>query len=338
MPNSVISQITLPSGTTYDIKDAEARAAIAELENYTDFLGVTTTELTDGATTNPIKINGADVTAKKGNITTYGSAEFIFNGTAWQEFGDLSALGALAYKDSASGSFTPSGTVSQPTFTGSSSAVTITAQDNSNGNYAPAGTISQPTFTGGSVSSSGSFTPEGTVNVSVNTTENKTATVSKADSGTATYTPEGTVAAPTISVMTAGATASVTPISEVGTLPSFDASVSGETLTLGFSAGTLPTKGEAVTVKTGDAAYQATAPVFTGTGARLVTGNIPVPSTYNASFSGTEGNVSVSGTASGTVSQPTFTGTKVQLAGTTTAAGSVSQPTFTGTQGSVTVS
>ena len=70
-----------------------------------DYLGVTTTALTDGATTNPITINGEQVTAKKGNIANYGSKEFIFNGTAWQEFGDLSALGALAYKDSATGSF-----------------------------------------------------------------------------------------------------------------------------------------------------------------------------------------------------------------------------------------
>ena len=91
-----------------------------------------------------------------------------------------------------------------------------------------------------------------------------------------------------------------------------------------------------VTVKNGDAAYEASAPDFTGTGVRLVTGNISVPS--SASFTGTEGNLSVSGTTTGSVSQPTFTGTKVQLAGTTTAAGTVSQPTFTGTQATITVS
>ena len=53
---------------------------------------------------------------------------------------------------------------------------------------------------------------------------------------------------------------------------------------------------------------------------------------------GTEGNISVTGTATGDVSTPTFTGNKVQLAGTTTAAGTVSQPSFTGTEGTVTVS
>ena len=59
---------------------------------------------------------------------------------------------------------------------------------------------------------------------------------------------------------------------------------------------------------------------------------------FSGSFTGTEGDVAVTGTPAGTVSQPTFTGSKAQIAGTTTAAGSVSQPTFTGTQGNVSVS
>lgn len=106
-----LSKIILQDGSEYNLKDAAARAAIAELESYTDYLGVTTTVLTDGATTNPITIEGESVTAEKGNIANYGSKEFIFNGTAWQEFGDLSGLGELAYEDSAEGSYTPAGTV-----------------------------------------------------------------------------------------------------------------------------------------------------------------------------------------------------------------------------------
>lgn len=102
-----ISQITLPSGTTYDIKDTQARQAKS-------WKGVTTTALTDGATTNPITINGQSVTAVAGDIASYDETEFIFNGTNWQEFGNLSDLGALAYKDSASGSYTPQGTVAAP--------------------------------------------------------------------------------------------------------------------------------------------------------------------------------------------------------------------------------
>ena len=147
MANSLIKQITLPSGTTYDICDADARSRISSLESYTDYLGVTTTALTDGATTNPITINNESVTAKTGNIVNYnngGSAkEFIFNGTVWQEFGDLSALGTMAYVNSAEAAYTPAGTVSAPDIT-----VTPTTQ-NVIGS-ADAGTLpacTMPTFT-----------------------------------------------------------------------------------------------------------------------------------------------------------------------------------------------
>lgn len=51
------------------------------------WLGVTTTEIEDGDTTNPITINGKSVTAEAGDVVTYSDAEFAFNGTAWQEFG-----------------------------------------------------------------------------------------------------------------------------------------------------------------------------------------------------------------------------------------------------------
>lgn len=101
----------------YDLKDAYARERIASLESYSDYLGVTVTEITDGATTNPISVGGDQVTAKKGNIVNFGSKEFIWNGNQWQEFGDMSALGALAFKDSATGSVTAAGTVSKPNVT-----------------------------------------------------------------------------------------------------------------------------------------------------------------------------------------------------------------------------
>lgn len=118
MPTPVLSQITLPSGTTYDIKDAQARADIEDLwraiSGGLTFLGETTTPLTDGDTTNPIIINDESVTATAGAIVIYGLKEFLFDGTKWAEMGDLSILGALAYKDNASGTFTPSGSVSAP--------------------------------------------------------------------------------------------------------------------------------------------------------------------------------------------------------------------------------
>ena len=94
MPN--LKQITTPNGTVYDLRDSR----VDNLEGFTKYLGKTTTALSDGSTTNPITINGESVTAVTGDIALYGNGEFIFDGTAWAAFGDLGALGALAYKDS----------------------------------------------------------------------------------------------------------------------------------------------------------------------------------------------------------------------------------------------
>ena len=54
--------------------------------------GVTTTEITDGASTNPVVIDGKSYTAKSGDMVTYNSTEFVFNGTVWQEFGAASTI------------------------------------------------------------------------------------------------------------------------------------------------------------------------------------------------------------------------------------------------------
>lgn len=267
MPNLLIKQITLPSGNTYDIVDEGARDLIAELLNYTRYLGVTTTPLEDGDTTNPIMINGESVTALNGDVTTYDHDEFIFNGTIWQKFGSLSGLGSLAYKDTASGS----GTVAVPsTFTS--------------------------TFVGGSDSVSVTGTTAGSVSVT-----KSNVTISKANSGTSTYTPEGSVSAPTISVDTAGTTDTITEVTDVGSMPSY--SVSNEVLII--TGGVVPTTSN-VTVKTGDATYTASAPTFTGTGARLVTDSEVAT---DASFTGdtitSTGTVSPSGTVTTTVASTT---------------------------------
>lgn len=58
------------------------------------WLGVTTTELTDGATVTTITINGEDVEAKKGDIAQYDEQNYAFNGEIWQtvDIIDLTAL------------------------------------------------------------------------------------------------------------------------------------------------------------------------------------------------------------------------------------------------------
>ena len=173
-----LSKITLPSGTTYNLKDAKAREDIAAIEaaiaGGVSFLGITTTALTDGATTNPITIGGQSVSAINGAIVIYGTKEFIWADidTSWHLLGSADEFGALAFKDSASGSYTPHGSVA--------------------------------------------VTPS-------NTTVNS--------------------------------------INDVGTLPTWTATVSNENLTISWSQGTLPTKGSDTTVVSG---IQSAA--FTGTG------------------------------------------------------------------------
>ena len=118
MPDiTYLSKIVLPvnvGGTVtnveYTIKDAEARQLITDLGHALYWIGVTTDALTDGATTNPITVNSESVTAKLGGMASYGGSEFVWNGSAWQELGKNN-FGALAFKSSASGSYTPAGTV-----------------------------------------------------------------------------------------------------------------------------------------------------------------------------------------------------------------------------------
>lgn len=122
-----MSKITLPvdiSGTITDveftIKDAETADAVATLADEVasfgsalKWIGVTTTALTDGDSTNPITINGASVTAVGGNMTAYNGTEFVWDAdtSVWQAFG-TGNLGTLAYQNSASATYTPAGTVS----------------------------------------------------------------------------------------------------------------------------------------------------------------------------------------------------------------------------------
>ena len=341
MPNPSISRITLPSGTTYDIKDSIARQMISAGVSFIvctaasntpygvtwddDGTTITGTLVADEDTmgsfylvpaTNP---SGKDIYAEY--ITVENASQY-----SWEKVGttevDLSNLGDLAYKDSASGNFTPSGTVSQPTFSGNSLTST--------GVFTPSGSVSTPTFTGteGSVSVSG--TPSGSIGVG---------------SGAANYTPAGSVSAPTITVTPATETkyvagsatggGSVTPGSAASaTMPVLTTTVSDEILTISWTAGsftantptsvTLPSF-SSQTIVSGITSATSSQPSFTGTGVDL-------------EFSGTSMSSTGTFTPTGSVSTPTFTGTEGELSVSGTPSGTVSTPTFSGTQGAVTVS
>ena len=140
-----ISKIVRGSDTLY-IKDAEAQAMLSGLTGAMHYIGITTTSLTDGSTTNPIQIDGQSVTAKAGDVVVVAGSgtgagadkEFVFNGTKWQEFGSTGSLKALAFKDNATGSYTPIGTNSSSEVSFNSATTTtqfVTAYKSNTGSF-----------------------------------------------------------------------------------------------------------------------------------------------------------------------------------------------------------
>lgn len=348
-----ISVIQLPSGSSYNIKDAWARQAIQGLGNPTHFLGTSSTIITDGGTQKPT-INNVEVTPQAGDIVVYSNGEFIWSGTTWIELGDLSGLGDLAYKDSASGSVTATGTVSKPTFTGSSSAVTITATDNTNGNYQPKGSISGVAWTGASMTSTGKFTPAGSVSF---TNGNKTATVAPASSGEATYTPAGTVSKPSFTgtAATISSSATYTPAGSVSltktnkTTTVSAASSGTTTYTPGGTVGTptisVKTAGSTTTIKNPTSKTVVTDMSVAEPSATAATGALAYYSVSGETLtlkqivettgdSITTSNVTVkNGDAAYQSSQPSWTGTAVRLVtGNISTADSAS---FSGTEATI---
>jgi len=387
MPDKTyISQIKLPSGTVYDIKDAEARELIEGLGKPTHFIGETTSTLVDGATTNPITIDGKSVTAASGDIVVYQNSEFIFDGTKWILLGDLSGLKALAYKDSASGTYTPAGSVSTPTFSGDSL--------ESTGSYTPAGTIELTTtattvvsgvdkstgavqgmktagsVTAGAAASLGAgFVTDGTAASATFTEGAFTPNVptvidtTKFNGGSAATFTEGAFSAGTLPSFSEGAFTQ-------GTLPELTTSVSNEILTIGFDAGSLPTKAadtwsagtlpsKAADTFNGGAAASLGAGFYTaGTAASKAedsfsfTANVPTAVDVSKFDGGSATSVTLPTfeektfvtdvtATSGSQNIPTgatFTGTAGTVAVSGTPTGTVSQPSFTGTEATITVS
>lgn len=252
MPNSVISQIVIGSNT-YDIKDAYARQLIEDLGDAVYWIGVTTTALTDGATTNPITVSGESVTADIGGMAQYSGEEFVWNGSAWQSIGKNN-FGDLAFADTASASYTPEGTIEVTPTTDSVYSITdvgtlpvVDPQTDSVYSITDVGTLPSVDPTDTTVYS---ITDVGTL-PSVNPTD--TTVYSITDVGTL----------PTVSPTTD----TVYSITDVGTLPTF--TVSGEVLT--FTAGTLPTKGTAQTV-VADVGYTAGTLPTKGSAQTVLTG------------------------------------------------------------------
>lgn len=308
------------------------------------------TDITGGAMTFLGIKDALPTTGNPGDVVIVGTAEYVYSDGEWHLYGDEGVyatiagveeayvkktlkiagidledsitadelktalgLGALAYKDSASGTI---------------EGIVTGVQD---AKYTPAGSVEVVlSQTSTAVASAGQFTPAGTV--TGNVTAAGTISIAESEDGTQI---SGTVSAPTITVTPA--TASVQHISSVGELPSYTApqyvapsvaeaksqfasegmvaTVNGDELVISvaakadaltatgfnagsytegsFDAGKLPELGAAQTVVTGIASAEASAPVFTGHkfGATFAGSNVAIA----AEFAGQEGTVNVSG-------------------------------------------
>lgn len=272
----VLSQVNV-NGEDYYLKDKEAREKIDALSSATHFIGKTTSAMTDGHT-GDVVIGGETITPQRGDIVyaengglSGEEVEFIFNGSKWQELGSTGNLKALAFKDEASTDYTPAGTVSQLSFTGTAGSVSVSGT--------PTGSISSAVHIG---EGNGNYTPTGSVS-KPDITVTSTATTGK------------------YLVTDAGSIATYT-------LPELKTEVDGEILTISFNQGTfyggaLPTLDTNTQVLTGVRAELATNPEFTGqatdltftgtafdsTGTFTPSGNVSQPS-----FTGTKATITVS--------------------------------------------
>ena len=176
---------------------------------------------------------------------------------------------------------TPSGSVSQPTFTGTQSTISVSGT--------PSGSVSQPTFTGDAVSISGTVTPTG--NISGTGVSLGTKSISEITSvGTLPSKAADTYVAPSASYDSSTETITFTP---------------GSFSEGAFSAGTLPTS-SSTTVADGSATV--TDPIFTGDQVSISGTVTPTGTVSQPTFTGTQMTSTGTYTPTGSVSQPTFTG------------------------------
>ena len=281
-----ISKITLPNGDNFLIKDQAARQDIQTLKDTvvgtTHYRGTadaiqssisgTNKSMRDGATSNGniVMTDGTTLTPQNGDIIIIGTSgtneaapkEYIFKLTSstgptgvWNEFGSTGSLKALAFKDNATASYTPRGTINALTFTGTAATISST--------YKPVGTISTPSFTGTtatitvtseplqsdvtiSTASSGSanYTPDGTISRPTFTGSSSTVrlTSGTGPGGETNYTPEGSNSAPTLSISTRNEDVYVIKqtldqvgqaVPAIGSSPSLSMTVNSENLTIG---------------------------------------------------------------------------------------------------------
>lgn len=335
-----LTKVTV-GGVTYTIVDAQARAEIqnilSQLTGGMRYIGtcINPANITSDGVQTPVYIKSGKETDKtafcyytgtKPTETTYsfggvtynltfvelkagdtvisGQREYVFSDadSRWHEFGSTGSLKALAFKDNASGTIKPKGTVGS-TFKGTAQTVTHTVSSS------------------GSVSAQGDYTPEGTVAQGSQTK----GTFIKSYPGAKSKLDRTNIKGVTDTTKTASK-------ANASTINGLTAKVSGETLILtaesvSFSDVVVPVAdATAKTVATGTLSA-------TGTGGEVMTGlgtattGDAVTDVANPTFTGKAKTVSVTGTNTG-----------VKIADHSITPGGTVTSTFTGTQETVTVS
>lgn len=252
---SYINKITLPTGGVYWLRDEQARELIQSLTGGAmTFEGVSNDyhDLYDYSHQATISMSSGNTftATRPGQVVIRDDGkEFIWatigTDSMWQEFGDMSALKSFAYANTGTGTYTPTGTVSQPTATFSGTQATIKATGT------PSGTVSKPTFSGTQATIKTSGTPGGTVSKPTFSGTPATISVKGTPTGKVPYTPAGSIS------LSQQASLSLTQdtvneISNLGALPT----TASQTVVTGVTGGAAATtKGQTVvTGVTGGAA------------------------------------------------------------------------------------
>ena len=121
-------------GKSYDgsnavsITAAELRAHLG-INNALHFIGLTTTTITDNATTSTITVNGNSHTAVAGDVVLYNDNEYVFDGSKWLELGDGSSHALKTNTITAGNGLTGGGQLgSNPTLNvGAGNGITVSA-------------------------------------------------------------------------------------------------------------------------------------------------------------------------------------------------------------------
>lgn len=243
------------------------------------FIGTSSTAISDGSTTNPITIDSKSTTAEDGDVVLYSGKEYIWGNNKWNEFGSTGSLKAMAFANTASGTVTYSkattGTVSVPQagFTTKYAKVAKkTSGSVATNTTDPAiATLSTPTSTFLTGLPSSNTTANGITELQETTTD-VLSSIPTASKTVLTGQPTLNLKKPvTTSIIGISANDDVTfdAVGSVGSLPSWSASVSGDCLTIGWSAGTLPTTASKTCSKVTSASSKTVATgaleAFTGT-------------------------------------------------------------------------